>query len=78
MAEEKVMTYVRADRELLDEFRAVAEKQGWPFQAAIEIAMRRFVLTYCQLDLPNLYLVKSTSDEMVENGAAEMPGLEVA
>ena len=46
----------RVDEDLIDEVRAVAEKQNWTFAAAVEIALQRFVKVYSRLDVPNLGL----------------------
>lgn len=62
---EKIRIPARADEELINQVKAVADKQGWSFQAAMEIAMKRFVNVYEQLDLPNIGLDDSTPPRQV-------------
>lgn len=57
----------RVDVKLIDQVREVADKQNWTFAAAMEIAMKRFVSTYQQLDLPNIG-VEDTPRAITING----------
>lgn len=41
----------RVEEDLIDQVRSVADKQNWTFAAAVEIALRRFVTVYENVDV---------------------------
>ena len=52
MAKERF--HITAEEEVLDQFKAIAERMQWPFTVATEVALRLFIEAYSNVQLPGL------------------------
>lgn len=50
----KTVISTRVEDALLDQMRAIQERNRWSFQTAIELAVEQFVAGYAAVELPNL------------------------
>ena len=71
----KVRIHVFAEEDLMVEFKAIAERNRWPYATATEIAIEQFVNRYRHVQIPGLVEVtanESPADQMRANGVAPL------
>jgi hypothetical protein len=53
----------RAEEDLINQMRETSVRQGWSLSTAMEIAMKRFIVAFKDLDLPNIGLDETSKEK---------------